>query len=38
MAGNADFRELARVIDEMEAERLDRTLGAAAQSGKLDPG
>jgi hypothetical protein len=33
---DSDFRELSQAIDEMEAERFDRTLEAAAQSGKLD--
>jgi hypothetical protein len=31
-----DFRELSQAIDEMEGERFDRALEAAAQSGKLD--
>lgn len=31
-----DFRELSRAIDEMEAERFDRALEGAVQSGKLD--
>jgi hypothetical protein len=33
---DSDFRELSRAIDEMEAERFDRALEVAAQSGKLD--
>ena len=31
-----DFREVSRAVDEMEAERFDRALESAAQSGKLD--
>lgn len=34
---DADFREVSRAVDEMEAERFDRALEDAAQSGKLDP-
>ena len=34
---DADFQEVSRAVDEMEAERFDRALGEAAQSGKLDP-
>ena len=34
---DADFREVSRAIDEMQAERFDDALDAAAQSGKLDP-
>lgn len=33
---DADFREVSRAVDEMEAERFDRALGEAAQSGKLE--
>jgi hypothetical protein len=33
---DADFREVSRAIDEMEAERFDQALETAAQSGKLD--
>lgn len=33
---DSDFRELSRAIDEMEAERFDRALETAAQSGRLD--
>jgi hypothetical protein len=33
---DADFREVSRAIDEMEAERFDRAVGEAAQSGKLE--
>ena len=33
---DADFRALSQAIDEWEAERVDRTLETAAQSGKLD--
>ena len=34
---DADFRELSRAVEEMEAERFDSALEDAAQSGKLDP-
>ena len=33
---DADFREVSRAVDEMEADRFDRALKDAAQSGKLD--
>ena len=33
---DADFREISQAFDEMEAERFDRILEKAAQSGKLD--
>jgi len=33
---DSDFRELSEAIDKMEAERFDRALETAAQSGKLD--
>ena len=33
---DADFREVSRAVDEMEAERFDCALEDAAQSGKLD--
>jgi hypothetical protein len=33
---DADFREISQAFDEMEAERFDRVLEKAAQSGKLD--
>ena len=33
---DADFREISQALDEMEAERFDRVLETAAQSGKLD--
>jgi len=33
---DADFRELSRAIDEMEAKRFDQALETAAQSGELD--
>jgi len=33
---DADFREVSRAVDEMEAERFDRALESAAQSGKLE--
>jgi hypothetical protein len=33
---DSDFRELSQAIDEMEAERFDRALEGAAQSGKFD--
>jgi hypothetical protein len=33
---DADFREVSRAVDEMEADRFDRALQDAAQSGKLD--
>ena len=33
---DADFREISQALDEMEAERFDRVLEKAAQSGKLD--
>jgi hypothetical protein len=33
---DADFREVSRAVDEMEAERFDSALEDAAQSGKLD--
>jgi hypothetical protein len=33
---DADFREVSRAVDEMEADRFDRVLEDAAQSGKLD--
>jgi hypothetical protein len=34
---DADFQEVSRAVDEMEAERFDRALDDAARSGKLDP-
>jgi len=34
---DADFQELSRAVDEMEAERFDHALHQAAQSGKFDP-
>jgi hypothetical protein len=33
---DADFREISQAFEEMEAERFDRVLEKAAQSGKLD--
>lgn len=33
---DADFRELSRAVDEMEAQRFDHAVEDAAQSGKLD--
>jgi len=33
---DSDFRQLSQAIDEMEAERFDRALATAAQSGKFD--
>jgi hypothetical protein len=33
---DADFREVSRAIDEMEADRFDRALEDATHSGKLD--
>ncbi len=33
---DADFREVSRAVDEMEAERFDQALDQAAQSGKFD--
>ena len=33
---DADFRELSRAIDEMEAKRFDQALETAAQSDELD--
>ena len=36
MLPDSDFRELSGAIDEMEAERFDRALETAAQSGRLD--
>ena len=33
---DADFREISQALDEMEAERFDRVLEKAAQSGKLE--
>jgi hypothetical protein len=33
---DADFREVSRAVDEMEADRFDRALDDAAQSGKFD--
>lgn len=33
---DADFRELSRAVDEMEAARFDHAMQDAAQSGKLD--
>ena len=34
---DADFQEVSRAVDEMEAERFDHALHQAAQSGKFDP-
>jgi hypothetical protein len=34
---DADFQEVSRAFDEMEAERFDQALDQAAQSGKFDP-
>jgi len=34
---DADFQEVSRAVDEMEAERFDQALDQAAQSGKFDP-
>ena len=34
---DADFQEVSRAVDEMEAERFDQALDHAAQSGKFDP-
>ena len=34
---DADFQEVSRAVDEMEAERFDQSLDQAAQSGKFDP-
>ena len=33
---DADFQEVSRAVDEMEAERFDQSLDKAAQSGKFD--
>ena len=33
---DADFRQLSRAVDEMEAERFDRVVGDAGRSGKLE--
>ena len=33
---DADFREVSRAVDEMEAERFDRAVGEAARAGKLE--
>jgi hypothetical protein len=33
---DADFRAVSRAVEEMEAERFDRAVGKAAQSGKLE--
>jgi hypothetical protein len=33
---DVDFREVSRAVEEMEAQRFDRTLENAARSGKLD--
>jgi hypothetical protein len=33
---DADFREVSRAVDQMEAERFDCALEDAAQSGKID--
>jgi hypothetical protein len=33
---DADFREVSRAVDEMEADRFDGALENAAQSGKFD--
>ena len=34
---DADFQDVSRAVDEMEAERFDHALDQAAQSGKFDP-
>jgi hypothetical protein len=34
---DADFQDVSRAVDEMEAERFDQALHQAAQSGKFDP-
>ena len=34
---DADFQDVSRAVDEMEAERFDQALDQAAQSGKFDP-
>jgi hypothetical protein len=34
---DADFQEVSRAVDEIEAERFDQALDQAAQSGKFDP-
>jgi hypothetical protein len=34
---DADFQEVSRAVDEMEAERFDQALDQAARSGKFDP-
>ena len=34
---DADFQDVSRAVDEMEAERFDQSLDQAAQSGKFDP-
>jgi hypothetical protein len=34
---DADFQEVSRAVDEMEAERFDQALDQAAQSGKFGP-
>jgi hypothetical protein len=34
---DADYQEVSRAVDEMEAERFDQALDQAAQSGKFDP-
>ena len=33
---DADFQEVSRAVDEMEAERFDQALDQAAQSAKFD--
>jgi hypothetical protein len=34
---DADFQEVSRGVDEIEAERFDQALDQAAHSGKFDP-
>jgi hypothetical protein len=34
---DADFQDVSRAVDEMEAERFDHALHQAARSGKFDP-
>ena len=34
---DADFQEVSRAVDEIEAERFDQALDQGAQSGKFDP-
>ena len=34
---DADFQEVSRAVDEIEAERFDQALDQAGQSGTFDP-